>query len=136
MTRIFHIVILILVAVAGAAVSYAADKKTPAVRFEETVHDFGNIKSSEQTLEHTFQFTNTGDAPLVIVPVSASCGCTKPEFDPKPIAPGDSSEIKIRLTTRGIKGEFDKRATVRTNIKGKDRKVLLTLKGLVIPSAD
>ncbi len=26
MTRIFHIVILILVAVAGAAVSYAADK--------------------------------------------------------------------------------------------------------------
>ena len=27
-------------------------------------------------------------------------------------------------------------ATVRTNIKGKDRKVLLTLKGLVIPSAD
>ena len=27
MTRIFHIVILILVAVSGAAVSYAADKK-------------------------------------------------------------------------------------------------------------
>ena len=47
MTRIFHIVILILVAVSGAAVSYAADKKTPAVRFEETVHDFGNNRLME-----------------------------------------------------------------------------------------
>lgn len=108
-------------------------KGTPAITFQETVHDFGTIKESDGWIEHEFKFTNTGTAPLAIGTVSASCGCTKPEFPTKPIAAGGSGKIKIRFTPEGLKGGFTRTAKVRTNIKGKEGTVILTIKGTVIP---
>ena len=43
----------------------------------------------------TFVLKNTGDVPLLIKDISASCGCTVPEWDKKPIKPGETTEIKV-----------------------------------------
>jgi hypothetical protein len=46
-----------------------------AFAWDETVYDFGKIKLNEP-VAHEFTFTNSGDEPLVIAAVKASCGCT------------------------------------------------------------
>ena len=52
-------------------VAAAADRdenagKFPVMQFDKTVHDFGTIDQGTN-VEHRFSFTNTGEAPLVIV---------------------------------------------------------------------
>ena len=107
----------------------------PAITFAETKYDFGTIKEKNGWVEHSFSYTNTGTAPLAIVTVSASCGCTKPEFDAKPLAPGKKAKIKVRFTPEGTRGEFSRKVTVRTNVKGRDGKVVLNISGVVIPKS-
>ncbi|MDE7388228.1 MAG: DUF1573 domain-containing protein [Muribaculaceae bacterium] len=111
----------------------SAESGLPAIEFRSTRHDFGNVKEADGMLEQSFVFVNTGTAPLTIVTVSASCGCTKPEFSPRPVAPGDSSSITIRFNPEGFAGEFEKRATVRTNVKGSAGRATLVISGTIIP---
>lgn len=110
----------------------AADNGQPAITFTEDSYDFGTIKENGGNVEHEFTFTNTGDAPLLIVTASASCGCTRPSFPKKPIAPGKSEKIKVTYVPAGRPGEFTKTVTVRTNSK-KQKKVTLKIKGFVQP---
>lgn len=111
-----------------------AESGVPVIEFAVTSHDFGTVKARDGVLMQKFPFINTGTAPLSIITVSAPCGCTKPEFDPKPVAPGDSSEIILRFDPSEFAGEFTKTALVRTNVKGRAGRVTLTLTGVVIPT--
>lgn len=110
-----------------------SEKGSPAIEFAQTSHDFGTVKAADGFLTHGFFFKNAGTAPLTIITVSAPCGCTQPEFDPKPVAPGDSSEITLRFDPSDFSGEFTKTALVRTNVKGRAGRVTLTISGVVIP---
>ena len=132
MKKLLSIIAIVIMA-AGVFAADKNPKKLPAISFNETSFDFGVIKESTDWVEHEFEFTNTGNAPLAIATVSASCGCTKPEFPTKPVAPGKSAKIKIRFTPKGLKGNFTRTAKVRTNIKGKEGTVTLTISGNVIP---
>lgn len=133
MKRLFHAIVAVIFMVIPALAKQSETKGTPEITFQETVYDFGTVKESAGWIEHEFKFTNTGTAPLAIATVSTSCGCTKPEFPAKPIAPGSSGKIKLRFTPEGIKGGFTRTAKVRTNIKSKEGTVVLTIKGTVIP---
>lgn len=116
--------------------SITAWAKGPEISFTEKEHDFGNIRSDIGKVSCVFTYTNTGDEPLVLTTVTAPCGCTKPEFSTKPLAPGKSDNIKVTLHPTGMKGEFMKTLTVRTNIKkgaGK-QKVTLKIVGAVVPA--
>ncbi|GAA4318699.1 DUF1573 domain-containing protein [Pontixanthobacter gangjinensis] len=93
----------------------------PEITFEETEFDFGNIAKGT-AVEHTFKFTNTGDAPLVITNASSSCGCTVPTY-PKneTIAPGESGEMLVKFNGSG-NGQVTKTVTVSANTeKGKEQ---------------
>ena len=77
----------------------AADEKIeivtdglPKIKFVEESHDFGNIKEGTQAT-YEFKFTNTGNAPLILESVQASCGCTTPEWSKDPIAAGQSGKV-------------------------------------------
>lgn len=114
-----------------------AEKKAeglPAISFAETVHDFGVIPENGGPVSHTFEFSNQGEAPLVILNASASCGCTRPEYPRKPVKPGKKDKITVTYNPKGRPGEFSKNVTVRTNIKGKQKKVTLKIKGNVTPA--
>ena len=83
----------------------------------------------------TFEFTNPGDGPLLILNASASCGCTRPEYPRKPVKPGKKDKITVTYNPKGRPGEFTKNVTVRTNVKGK-KKVVLKIKGNVTPASN
>lgn len=102
----------------------------PHIRFDKVMHDFGKIK--EGTLAtHSFIFYNTGTTPLVLNNVSASCGCTTPEWPREPIMPGGKGVVKAVYNSYGRPGEFTKYITVKSN-SGSD--VILTIKGNVLPN--
>lgn len=105
-------------------------KNAPVIAFEKTEYDFGKVKEGEK-VEHKFKFTNTGKSPLLIASASGSCGCTVPEFDKSPIAPGKSSEIKVNFNSEGRPGNVDKTVTLIANtIPGK---TVIKITGTVEP---
>ncbi|MDE5835691.1 MAG: DUF1573 domain-containing protein, partial [Paramuribaculum sp.] len=77
----------ILAVMVLALVPAALSASEPTVVFNTVSHDFGNIKSTGGSVSCEYEFTNTGDSPLVIVSVTnGGCGCTTPTFPKAPIA--------------------------------------------------
>ncbi len=87
---------------------------TTTISYSEEVHDFGTIKQDSEN-EHIFKFTNTGTEPLLISNARGSCGCTVPQYPTEPIAPGQSSEIKVVYKPGKQKGNQSKTVTVTAN---------------------
>lgn len=85
------------------------------LEFEETVHDFGEISESDGSVQHTFSFVNSGDKPIKISRVKASCGCTTPGWTKEQILPGDSGYVKAKYNARNRPGRFRKSLKVTTN---------------------
>jgi hypothetical protein len=102
---------------------------TTTISFENDLYDFGSITQGEK-VTHTFYFTNTGEADLVIVSAKGSCGCTVPEWPKEPIAPGEQGEVKVVFNSEGKKGKQHKRVSIIANTEPATTAV--TLKGDVI----
>ncbi len=101
------------VKVAEAADRDANSGKYPVITFEETEFDFGTIDNGTN-VEHVFKFTNTGDAPLVIVGAKSSCGCTVPSYPKEPVAPGETAELLVKFNGTG-KNQVSKTVTITAN---------------------
>lgn len=93
-----------------------ADIKYPRIEFDTAVFDFGRILQGEQ-ISTVFNFTNTGNAELIIQRVETSCGCTVPEYDRAPVAPGKQGMIRVRFDSDGKEGTQYKTIKVVTNCK-------------------
>ncbi|MDR2466899.1 MAG: DUF1573 domain-containing protein [Prevotellaceae bacterium] len=102
------------------------------IKFDATTHDFGNISEEMGKAVHSFQFTNTGNKPLVITNVKASCGCTTPKWTKEPVRPGETGEVVAEYRTSP--GSFNKNLTVTTN--GSPASVVLYIKGNVSPKPE
>lgn len=109
-----------------------AQDGAPQIVFAEKSYNFGIVPEKGGPITHYFEFTNTGDAPLVIISATASCGCTRPSYPTEPIAPGKKGKIKVTYLPEGRPGEFDKVIKVRTNAKD-TKKISLTIRGTVKP---
>src|SRR5512139_718104 len=57
---------------------------TAVITFSMLEHNFGAVKAGEK-VGCIFPFTNTGDADLVLTSATASCGCTVPKYNKKPV---------------------------------------------------
>lgn len=100
--------------------------------FDKEVHDFGQIKLESENY-CTFKVTNTGDKPLVIEDVQASCGCTTPEKPEGPIAPGKSDVIKVKFkpNSKSVDGKpVEKTITVTANTE--EQISVVKIKGIVL----
>lgn len=101
--------------------SNAQSGDSPEFKFEESKHDFGEITQGE-VVEHFFEFTNTGGAPLVISNVITTCGCTAPTWPKDPVKPGEKGKIKIVFNSTGKIGRQNKVVTILSNTSNqKDR---------------
>lgn len=112
-------------------VTQTVDQSTngPEITFEKVVHDYGTIhRNADGNCE--FEFTNTGNEPLVLSTVRSSCGCTVPKWPREPILPGKSSVINVKYDTRRM-GTINKSITVLSNAKTSS--VVLSIKGKIIP---
>lgn len=104
----------------------------PQITFAEKSYNFGIVPEKGGPISHSFEFTNTGTAPLVIISATASCGCTRPTYPTEPIAPGKKGKIKVTYLPDKRPGEFGKTVTVRTNAK-ESKKIILSITGTVKP---
>jgi Protein of unknown function (DUF1573). len=97
--------------------------------FDKKEHDFGNISESGGEVECVFIFTNTGDSPLTITQVTASCGCTAPSWTKEPVAPGKQGYINAKFNPKGRSGNFSKVLAVYSN--GSPKRMSLKIKGKI-----
>ncbi|WP_435261029.1 DUF1573 domain-containing protein [Tenacibaculum sp. nBUS_03] len=96
-------------------------------KFEEETINYGKItQGSEGT--RTFEFTNIGDAPLVIKEIKSTCGCAVPKKPEKPIMPGKKGQIQVSYDTNRP-GSFSKAVTIYSNAKNK--RTMIKIKGFV-----
>jgi hypothetical protein len=138
--RLLHITGLLILLLFGAActnqksteVSGTVEDQTgmkPEIRFEKTDHNLGRILQGEK-VGYNFIFTNDGDASLLILDASASCGCTVPKYSKEPIAPGEKGSVEVVFNSSGRIGQQSKTVTLKTN--GKVPVVYLTIKADIV----
>lgn len=100
----------------------------PNIEFVSQVIDYGQIEKGSDGVR-TFEFTNTGNQPLIISKVYSSCGCTIPKKPEAPIPPGEKGEIQVRYNTKLV-GPIRKTITVNSNAESTPI-VSLKIKGSV-----
>jgi hypothetical protein len=107
----------------------AADPSTlGSFQFNEIEYDFGTIDEGK-VVEHDFTFTNTGQAPLVISNVQASCGCTSPDWTKTPIKPGENGFVKVVFDSKSKAGVQSPTVSITANTQPNVTR--LRLKGTV-----
>ena len=123
--------LLLAIAFIGFALSVEAQgAKIEFVAKDNTV-DFGKVYKDSDSGLRTFEFKNTGDAPLIITNVQSTCGCTVPSKPTEPIMPGKTGKIDVKYNMSP--GPIRKTITVEsnaTNVEG--GRVAIKIKGEVL----
>ena len=102
------------------------------LKFEKETHDFGKVAQGVPA-SYEFKFKNTGNQPVVISNVQASCGCTTPEWTNTPVLPGKSGFIKASYNAAAM-GAFNKSITVTSNATNGTQ--VLYIKGTVVDKSE
>lgn len=125
---------MVFAATFGANTLFAQEVQDGAkIEFEKDVHDYGTIKNGANG-QCTFEFKNTGNAPLIISNAKGSCGCTVPSWPQEPIPPGGKGIITVKYDTKRT-GAINKSVTITSNAVNEPTKVL-RIKGEVLAPAD
>lgn len=111
-----------------APTSESIEENAPIISLGNDIYDFGVVKEGEE-VKHVYEFTNTGKSPLIIANVSASCGCTTPEYSQHPINPGEKGSITVVFDSQNQVGKQQKIITVLSNAE--PSRTILQLKGEV-----
>lgn len=107
-----------------------AQSKVAKIDFKSDTIDYGTIEKGANGVR-VFEFTNTGDAPLIISQVTSSCGCTIPKKPDGPILPGKTGQIEVKYDTNRV-SPIRKTVTVISNAETPT--VALKIKGEVVDS--
>lgn len=108
--------ILLFTLMLGVGFATKAQTKPAEFKFETETHDFGKVVLNKP-VTYTFNFTNEGDAPLIISKVETTCGCTVPEYTQTPIKKGEKGFVKVTLTPAGSPLPFNKAITLTSNAR-------------------
>ena len=98
------------------------------IEFKSETIDYGTIEKGADGVR-IFEFTNTGDEPLIISKVTSSCGCTIPKKPKDPILPGKIGQIEVKYDTNRV-NPIRKTITVLSNAETPT--IALKIKGEVI----
>ena len=112
--------------------SIESQEKVAEVTFEKILIDYGIIDHGVDG-KRTFNFKNTGTAPLIFNRIYSSCGCTIPKKPEKPILPGESGSIDVEYDTKRT-GAFQKAITVNSNAVNSN--IILRIKGEILPEVE
>ena len=122
-----HLSIIILF----ASLVALAQPNVADIKFNSTTHDFGRFKEEAGPQTVNFEFENTGTSDLLISRVTASCGCTTPEWTKHPIKPGEKGFVAVTYDPRNRPNKFKKTVAVYTNTQPAVH--VLVIEGDVIP---
>ena len=99
------------------------------VRMDKTVHDFGDVTTSDGPLSCTFTLTNISDSPIAIYEVTKTCGCTDVSWTREPLQPGKSGKIEVTYANSDGAYPFEKALSVY--VSGLKRHFVLKIRGVV-----
>ncbi|MEO9964589.1 MAG: DUF1573 domain-containing protein [Reichenbachiella sp.] len=136
MKNIIAIITLSFFSIAASAQDAELPEPTPPgpfIEFAESSYDFGDIEQGDK-VEYTFEFTNTGDAPIVISNVLTTCGCTASSWPREPILPGASSKIEVTFNSAGKIGHQNKVVTIMSNATNNPERVKIVTN--ILPKSD
>ena len=116
MKKIFLFIALTIGVISAQAQSApnAPAKPGAAFKFVEETHDFGVINRGP-IANYSFEFTNTGDQPLIIMDVKPSCGCTNVDWPKAPVRPGEKGKISLGIKSNELHGVFHKEVYILSN---------------------
>ena len=98
----------------------------PAIKFDTIYFDLGSLAIDAPNQTRDFIFANTGDAPLVIEKVEASCSCLDVDYPKDSIASGKKSKITMTLKMNEVSsGQFYRSANVYTNASDEPTEIIL-----------
>ena len=124
MKQLFMMICGLLLAVQGL-------QAQPKITFQQENQELGYVLwRNPVTIQ--FSFTNTGDKPLVISNVTASCGCTKATWTEAPVPAGGKGVVTAVFDAEAI-GHFYKEVGVYCNAAS--RPIYLTFNGEVTADA-
>lgn len=127
MKNIPTLLIILLISSFGFAQSGAKIE----FKAKDNTIDYGTVSKKKDNGVRSFEFTNTGDAPLIITNVLSTCGCTIPTKPEAPIMPGKTGKIDIKYNM--APGPIRKTITVESNaVNVEGGRVALKIKGEVI----
>lgn len=108
-------------------------QKGPKIEFKDKDNtiDYGTTNKEDDNGIRSFEFTNTGDADLIITNVQSTCGCTVPSKPTEPIKPGKTGKIDVKYNMNP--GPIRKTITVESNaVNVEEGRVAIKIKGEVI----
>ncbi len=117
---------------AAVVISTAAySQKGPKIELKSDTIDYGTVNKEDDNGVRVFEFTNTGDAPLIIKDVKSTCGCTVPTKPKEPILPGKTGKIEVKYNMST--GPIRKTITVESNAVNYEGGIVpLKIKGTVV----
>ncbi|WP_162128347.1 DUF1573 domain-containing protein [Flavobacterium phycosphaerae] len=122
--------LLIAVLLINAAVFAQSGAKIEFKDKDNTI-DYGTVNKEDDSGLRIFEFTNTGDAPLIITNVQSTCGCTVPSKPTEPILPGKTGKIEVKYNMHT--GPIRKTITVESNaVNVEEGRVAIKIKGEVV----
>ncbi|MGJ8733274.1 MAG: DUF1573 domain-containing protein [Cellulophaga sp.] len=121
--------IVLVLFVGLLAFNLSAQDKKAKIEFKTETVDYGKVERGGNGVR-VFEFTNTGDAPLIISKVNSSCGCTIPKKPKEPIMPGKTGLIEVKYDTKRPAGPIRKAITVISNAETPTK--VLKIKGELV----
>lgn len=82
--------------------------------FTDTIHDFGTMTEGE-IVTYDFEYKNAGNKEILITNAKGSCGCTVPQWDTDPIAPGETGTMNVTFNSKGKPGYNEKKVLITTS---------------------
>jgi Protein of unknown function (DUF1573) len=113
--------------------SFGFAQNRPKIEFKtnDNTIDYGTVTKKGDNGIRTIEFTNTGDAPLIISNVLSTPGFTIPSKPNDPIMPGKTGKIEVKYSM--IPGPIRKTITVESNaVNYEGGRIPLKIKGEVI----
>ena len=98
------------------------------VELDRTVHDFGDIQTSQGPVSCTYTVRNISKAPVTILNVISSCGCTDVQWTKESIPAGGKGTISATFKNEDGPFPFDK--TLTAYFSDVKQPVVLHLRGI------
>ena len=123
--------ITILTIILMSTIGFAQNGPKIDFKAKDNTVDYGTVTKRGDNGVRSFEFTNTGDAPLIITNVLSTCGCTVPTKPTAPIMPGKTGKIEVKYSM--VPGPIRKTITVESNaVNYEGGRIPLKIKGDVI----
>ncbi|MEA2030019.1 MAG: DUF1573 domain-containing protein [candidate division Zixibacteria bacterium] len=106
--------LLIAAVILCAATTPKKDNSDVLPSAEEQVFDFGHV-GIDYTIYHSFPFENRTDDTIRIISATSNCGCGHITVLDSIVAPDDTTNFRLRYSTKNLYGKIKRSFTIITD---------------------